>query len=335
MWVSRSGSRRAVGSPRRLQWTFFVSIIGGAVLVVVLLATAQVSASRAGDKLDKLVPPVVTQASLQRLRADLNKAEAVSAALREVGLQRLAAFTGQGPFAFQADLSRRYPAFTAGVAQLPAIQRLAEKVVTNLERRRGQIESAASLPGLGLTLNEAVWAELAIGLLLILVGIVGLARPRRAIAAAVGVVGVLLVAIPLALGNPAKAADADAVLGSLRPFSVQKVHARRAALATTRLVVSSFRTDVVPYVAAAALITPAAVERALGDASPQLSTASLDQMDGVISRFAAFVALPLQPLLVQADRMSAEVATWLVIGVGAALVIGFALGISGVTEKPR
>ncbi|MBV9050028.1 MAG: hypothetical protein JOY58_17275 [Solirubrobacterales bacterium] len=58
-------------------------------------------------------------------------------------------------------------------------------------------------------------------------------------------------------------------------------------------------------------------------------------MDGVISRFAAFVALPLQPLLVQADQMSAEVATWLVIGVGAALVIGCALGMSGVTEKPR
>jgi hypothetical protein len=326
------------GHSPRLKLTFVVSIVSGAGLLVVLLGFSQVSASRAGDKLDKLVPPVVTPAALHRLSADLNKAESVSAALREVGLPRLAALSARAPSAFQADLTRRYPAFAGGVAQLPAIQRTAEKVVTNLERRRGQIDSAASLPGLGLNLNEAVWGELAIGVLLIVVGIAGLARPRREIAAAIGAIGLLLVALPLALGNLGKAADSDALLGSLRPFSVQKVRVRRADLATARLVFSDFRGQVVPYVAAAAYTTPAAVEGDLGAASPQLSRVSLHETDGVLDLFGTYVALPLQPLLVKVDRVSPEAATWLVIIVGAALMFGSALGLIGAraaTTGPR
>ena len=51
-------------------------------------------------------------------------------------------------------------------------------------------------------MSGAVWADLAVGALLAVCGALGLARPRRAIASAIGAIGLVLLVTPLALGLP-------------------------------------------------------------------------------------------------------------------------------------
>lgn len=309
---------------------FVVAIVSGVLLLAVPLADAEVGGSRAADRVLALTKPVVTAPSLRQSSLDLARGEAVGAALTEVGLPRLAALSGQSPASFAAELDARYPLISRDLARLPAIGVATDKVITNLTRRRGQFDEAKSLPGLGLTLNDGVWAELVIGALLLCVGIAGLARPRRGLTLTVVALGLVLLVGPLALNDPAKAADADALLGSLRPFSVAKVQARRGDLAAAKLVFTGFQQDVLPAVAAEAHVPLSTVESDLGAASPQLSTASLSQVDAILTHFRTGVVLSaqIQPLLVRADGLSAEARTWLLIGPGIALLLAGALSIA-------
>ena len=318
-----------------MRLAFVIAIVAGATLVVVPLAASEPSASDAAGRLIVLTKPVMTRESLSSLRTGLTKAEAVAAAVAEVGLPRLGVVARQRPPQFQAYLSRRDPAVTAGLAKLPAIRRLTEKIITNLERRRAQYEAAAALPGLGLTLNQSVWATVIVGALLAIAGAVGLVRPRRGMLVAIGVVGLALVATPIALGNIGKASDADAVLNSLRPFSVARVQARREALATVDTVYQGFLGAVVPQVAALARTTPAAVRVDLGSADPELSDASLRQFQAIVNRYAPLVAASavFQRLLVKADALSAQTTLWLLIGAGALVLLASVGGVA--TSAPR
>ena len=308
---------------------FAVATAVGIGLLAITLAASQLSASSAADELVTVTSPRVTTSALQRMRTDLDKARAVATAIDDEGLARLAALSGQTRSAFLADLKDRAPEVSTGLSEYPAIQTLADTVVTNLERRRGQFESAAALPGLGLTLHDAVWAQLALAVLLVIVGVAGMARPGRLLTGAVLAVGVLLVVTPLALGHPAKTADTDAVLDSLRPFSMEKVRARREALATTRRLFNGFREDVIPQVARKAHAAPRAVAADLAAASAQLAPASLDETAEILDRFEPLVAFSgrIQPLLVKADRLSARASMWLLLGPGVALALAAAIGL--------
>jgi len=84
------------------------------------------------------------------MRVDLDQAEAFSAAVRTTALPQLADLFGETPAEFLRQLGNRDPALAQGMAKLPAIQRLAEKVVTNLQRRRTQRNNDAALHRRGL-----------------------------------------------------------------------------------------------------------------------------------------------------------------------------------------
>jgi hypothetical protein len=320
-------------SPRaaQLRVAFVVAIVGGLVLVVVPLAASQLSASRDADQLVRLASPLLTKDSLHRIRTDLDKAEAVAAALRNVGFPQLAVLSHRSHAAFQATLRYEDPAVDQSLARLPAAQQLAEKVVGNLARRRGQFESAKSLPGLGLTLHQSAWVGIVVGAVLALCGVFGLVSGRRVFAAVAGLIGMLLVVVPLALGFPSKTADTDALLNSLRPFTVQKVRARAAALRDANTVFDCLQTRVIPQVATAARTTPGAVETSLASANSELATASLHEVAAILGRFGGLVQFSarIQPLLADSDQLSAQASMWLLIAPGAAVLIAAALGLGG------
>jgi hypothetical protein len=272
---------------------FIVASVVGLVLLVVPLAASQLGAARAGDKVVRQASPFMTAAGLRTMRGDLTRLEAAGAALRDVAPPQLAVV---GP----------------ALARLPLINHQAELVVGNLERRRGQFESLASLPGLGLTLTQGVWIGLAVGAALLLAGLVGIARQRTWLAVAVTVAGVGLIIGPIAVDYPSKAADADALVSSLRPFSVQKVRAREAGLATARELFARFENRLPP--------------------------ASLNATSAAFARFAALVQFSAraQPLEVKADRLPATALTWLLILPGVALTLAGAvfLGVSRARPRP-
>jgi hypothetical protein len=315
------------GPLRRLP--FAAAALVGIALIAVPLATSEVSGARAGDTLIDITSPLLTTPALREVRADLRQFESTAAAIDGVGIPRLAALAHQTPEAFRASLATTDPEVSRAIGQLPVIRRRAETVVSNLERRRGQFASAASLPAPGVSLRRGVWAGLGLGGVLVVAGLVGLASPRRRLAAAVTVVGVLLVAAPLALGYPAKTADTDALLDSLRPFSVAKVQARQASLDSARTFVDGFRNRLVPETAAAAGTTPGAVSAELAAADDLLSPVGLRQADVILDRFGSLVRFSarIQPLLVRATRVPARALTWLLIGPGAALAVAGGLGL--------
>ncbi|MGI9019194.1 MAG: hypothetical protein ACR2G3_00595 [Solirubrobacterales bacterium] len=297
--------------------------------MAVVIGASQLPASRAADTLVTITSPIVTEVELERLRADFEQASAVAQEMEQRGLPYLAEIAGRTPAELLAELEDRAPGFSAGVSRYPEIEALADGVITNLEQRRDQFESTASLPGLGLTLRDAVWIELVLGLLLIGAGAAGVARPRRALAAAILGVGALLVAVPLILDHPEKTAETDAVLDSLRPFSAEKVEARATALATARDLFDGFTEEAVSYAASEAGRTAPEVAAELAEANPELSSSSLTEIAVILDRFGALVTFSerLQPLLVTADELSARTTMWILIGPGIALVLAGGAGL--------
>lgn len=318
---------------------FVVAIVIGVALIAVLLGESQLSASSAADEGIAITGPHLTRPAVRQMRVDLTQAEAFAAAMNRVGLPRLAALSGEPTSAWLGQLPYRDPMVAAGMAKLPAIQRLAEKVVRNLQRRRGQFEAAASLPGLGLTKHDAVWAELALGVVLILLGALGFVRPRRATAVVVLVIAAGLVITPLILDYPGKTAGTDALLTSLRPFTIQKVRAREAGLMTAQTVFAGFRDDLIPQAANAAHTTPRAVMTSLPAADPELGQAGFAQIEVVLRRFGTLVSFSarIQPLLARADTLSARANMWILIGPGIALLVAgsISLFILGAKQKDR
>lgn len=322
-----------------MRLAFVIAIVVGAVLAVVPLAASEPTASKAAERLIVITKPVMTTASLSSLRAGLTKAEAVAAALTKVGLPRLAVLAGQTPAQFHAYLSTHDSGVAAGLRKLPVVRRLTEKIITNLERRRAQYEAATKLPGLGLSLKESVWLTVVLGVLLAIAGVVGLVHPRRSIVLAIGIVGLVLVAAPLALGNVGKASDTDAFLNSLRPFSVQRVQGRREALAIVETVFNGFQAGVIPQVAALGKTTPVRVRADLGSADLELTASSLRQFRAVVSQYRPLVAASavFQKLLVKADALSAQASVWLLMGAGISLLLASAIGIaaSAIASRSR
>lgn len=315
------------GGPWRVV-PFAVAIVSGLTLIIVVLATSALSASQSGDELIRSATPALTGTSLRGMRSDLDTMEGIAAAMRDAGVPRLATLSGQTPAAFRASLAARDPSVSRGLAQLPAVERQAETIVTNLEQRQGQFESAAALPAPGLSLHQGAWAAVGLGAALMVVGVVGLLRPRRWLAIAIAGVGLVIVVVPLALGAPAKATDTDSLLNSLRPFSVEKVHTRQAGLTTVRTVLDGFQNDVVPQVARTAGLSPTVVAANLGAADPRLSPTALQATGPILDRFAFLVdfSARIQPLLVSTTRISTQASVWLLVGPGIALSVAGIVG---------
>jgi len=304
-----------------------IACVAGIVLLAVPLAASQLSAAGAGEQVVRRASPFLTSASLHLMRGDLTRLEAAAAAVEHVALPRLVVLAHQTPSAL---LRTTAPGVGAALGRLPPAQRQAERVVGNLERRRGQFRSLASLPGLGLTLKQGVWVGLAVGAALLLAGLVGVLRPRTWLAAALAVGGLGLIVGVLAVGYPGKAADADALVRSLRPFSVQKVRARQAGLASARAVLEGVESHVVPRVAAVARVTPGALIAELGADDSRLSRASLDQTAAALDRFASLVQFSArnQPLEAKADHLPAAALSWLLIVPGVALALAGAVALA-------
>ena len=138
---------------------YLAAILVGAALATVLLAVGQLGAARAADEVVTGASPFVTERGVAQMRTDLDRLSQVDTALRGPGTETLARLRGQSPDAFTAELAVRYPDQAAATAALPEIAALADKVIGNLERHVDEFESAAALPGAGLSLHQAVVAN--------------------------------------------------------------------------------------------------------------------------------------------------------------------------------
>src|SRR5581483_8146355 len=89
-------------------------------------------------------------------------------------------------------------------AQAPAVVSLVGPVITQMERERTDYHRADQIPTSWLPMTSATWLFIGIGALLVAGGLLALATPSLLALAALGVIGVGMVAAPLAIGIPAK-----------------------------------------------------------------------------------------------------------------------------------
>lgn len=279
---------RETGVLRRLP--FALALITGVLMVGVIVGASQLDAARSGDEVLDGAAPFLTDDGLGTIQDDLARIETT--------FTQMAADPD-----FAAEVAGD-PALSEAAARLPAAQALAEKVVGNLDQRQGQFDSAAALPGLGLDLLSAVVGLLVLAVIVVIAGGVGLVRPSRWAAVVVLLAGVAVAGTPLALGHLDKARDTDALLDSLRPFSVEKVEARQDGLADVALVFHAYDGTAVP-------------------------AEDLAETAAAIDRFEELVEFSedAQPLLVDATTMSATTTAWLSIGEGAALALAGGVGL--------
>lgn len=264
-------------------------------VAVVALTTSQLEAASSGDELLEEAAPFLTDEALRSARADLERIDetltlmAADPAFAEVAVE---------------------PALAESAARLPEVGASADKVISNLEQRQGEFESAAALPGAGLDLHQAVIGLLVVAAAVFVAGAVGVVRPNRWAAVVVLAGGVLVAGVPLALGHPAKAHDTDALLDSLRPFSTEKVEARENGLADVQLVFGSYDGSGVP-------------------------ADDLAETAAAIDRFAEMVEVTryAQPRLVEATTLSATTTTTLAIGEGAVMALAGAAGLAAAWRR--
>ena len=308
---------------------FVAALIVGIGLLVVTLALSRIGAANAAEEVVTGAAPFVTESGVGRMRADLDQVTGTAAAIAGPGLERLGAISGDSRQALLARLRARDARFVESVAALSVIGQLADMVIGNLEQRVGQFESAESLPGFGLSLSDAAWAQLALALALIALAVAGLVWRARWIGIAVLAIGVLMVAVPLVLGYPGKTSDTDAVLDSLRPFSVEKVQAREEGLATVRAFFDGYDEIVLPLVAERTGRSREQLAAEVRAAVPELSAENLQETEAALSRFDELVAFSrtIQPKLVDSDTMSATAGMWLILGPGIALLLAGSIGV--------
>lgn len=264
-------------------------------IAVVALAASQLEAASSGDELIEEAAPFLTDEGLSSARADLERIDAT-----------LTVMAADPAF---AEKVAGDPALAESAARLPEVGASADKVISNLEERQGEFDSAADLPGAGLDLRQAVVGLLLVAGAVFVAGAVGVVRPNGWAAGVVLVAGVVIAGPPLALGHLAKAQDTDALLDSLRPFSAEKVEARENGLADVQLVVGAYDGTAVP-------------------ADDLAETAE------AINRFAELVEFSryAQPRLVEATTLSATTTTTLAISEGAALALA---GVTGLLAARR
>jgi hypothetical protein len=235
-----------------------VAVVCGVGLVVLPLALSLFPRRAAGERvLDRFRQTM----SVQGLHSLATNFGTMNAALRQFSADlspQLAHQLGMSRGQFRAYEHNSFPRVSAAVTGLPPLVAFVSPVNARLQMLHPQFAAVDSLPFLGLPLTTIPWILLAVGVALLGLAVwlrrAGDSRPLVAAA----VLGVGMVAIPLALSYPAKASDAKRIVTvghvALSPVAVS------GATKATRLIdglVTQVQATMIPAVANRLGISPA------------------------------------------------------------------------------
>jgi hypothetical protein len=230
---------------RRLAGTAMAVV--GITLIGTVVGTQLISRSQAFERLSARTRTSFTAAAVAQGRQDL-------AALQTVGQQLGTALPALGqqanltPAQLQAFLAQ-FPAFTRGVAELPAITQRLSTLTATIDRQRANFASADAIPTPTQSATNVPWFIVMMGLLCVIVGAMLTATSSRMWTVAAAVVGIIIVVVPMATTLPTKGARADTLNDSLRSvYSDQAIAGLRSSAATIAATASSLQTEVLPAV---------------------------------------------------------------------------------------
>jgi hypothetical protein len=256
----------------------------------VLLAAAGAAETWVGAIAEReadLVRHELSSEGLAQHRHDFQVARDTMHGLESEVLPAVAATLGVTDEALRARIAADYPAVDRLLVEQPELVALAEGGLANLEAQEERFENADALP----TGFLPGWAGGAWSLILAAVVIVcgavllraHAARVRRTALGLVAAVAVLLIALPLAMGTPGKAADAQAVLDTLRPTD-ELVARTEAAYVTSDEGMREFDERLMPDVAAALGVSRSQLDAAMALQFPEVA-ANLEEVPAVLDRY--------------------------------------------------
>jgi len=306
----------------------------GATFVAMTLIVNLFSVGPAFERMTDGFRPVMTQQSISTARQDISRLDGAGTELRTTLLPALATQLGLTPQQMNAMMQTQYPAVAAGVAALPTIVPSFNGLVTTLDQQRDLFASADAIPTKDLPATTLPWALLVVGVFVFGLGVYTWYAPRAGSVVAV-VVGGALIAVPLFLSLPQKAADADQLNANLKPvYTQQLITQATGALTTLSAMGTQMQTQMLPALAAQLKMPPAALQAYLGQNFPD-TAAALSTMPASLGRFQNLVATFRNNLSDYNTLKPVELApiVWTMIAGGIALVlIG---GIGAWVTRPR
>jgi hypothetical protein len=161
-------------------------------------------------------------------------------------------------------------------------------LVTTIDQQRPYFASADAIPTKNLPATTLPWALLAAGIVVVGVGIYMWFAPRIGAVVAL-VVGGVLVAAPLLMSLPQKAADADQLNANLKPVYTQSLITQStAALATMSAMGVQMQTQMLPDLATQLNMSPAQLQSLFAQNFPA-TTAALGTLPTTVNRFQGLV----------------------------------------------
>ena len=296
-------------------------VVWGVGLLVATVAFALVPRAAAGRRVLDTFRSDLAPGGLRQIRGDYDVLAAAADDLSATVLPQLA-----------VDVAR-YPKLETGLARLPQLRSVTDRIIANLEHHAGDASLAYGFPLGRLPLSLLAWATPVIGVALVALAERVLRAPGRgALIAAVAVASAFVI-VPLALSLPRQLAHADALFTSLTPVDPAKIALRRELIGVGRDMVDDVEHRVLPDAAAAAGRPSEPFAREIASAHPALGQ-GLAQADAALDRFDALVSKSETRLadLRRIEGLPIALLPWLFIVPGTAVA---ASAITSVARKPR
>jgi hypothetical protein len=301
------------------------TIAVGLFLIAVPFATDLFDRTRGAERTFEAMHDFVSEPGIALARRNFGTVSAAGRELNGELIPGLARRVGETPERFKAQITRDYPDVATASERIPGYLMFVGPTIDALDENRDEFEAGESLPGAGLPITSAPWLFLVLGGLVSGAGVLVLRGPARHGLAAVAVLGVAAVVLPLALAIPSKASDARE-LGDIARGGLSQPGADTAEEIVVVLdkMVRQVRGEMVPDLARGLDVTPSEVDAEIAREYPDVALLLARWEAIAAGETGAKLAATQQAVVddfAQADETPVLELPWLVIGPGALLLL--------------
>lgn len=260
----------------------------GAAFVALTLIVNLFKVGPAFERLTDGFRPIMTQQSLATARADVAGLGAAGNEFQTKLGPALAEQLKLTPAQLTTMMAGNFPNTATGMSELPAISTSFTGLVTTLDQQRTLFASADAIPTKNLPATTLPWALLIAGLVTFGVGLYAWFAPKAGAVVAL-VLGLAMIAAPVAMSMTDKASNADRMNSNLKPvYTQQMVSQATHSLAIVTAMGTEMQTKMLPAVATQLKLTPAQFQTFLAANFPATATA-LQTLPQSSQRFSAMV----------------------------------------------
>lgn len=311
----------------------------GIALIVVAIARNLFAVGPAFESMIDDFRPWLTDDSIAALRTDLGGLGGAAEEFQTGLAPALIAQLQTTPEAFGILMETEFPAVAAGMQVVPDAVASFTGIVDLLAEQQGNFASADAIPTTSLPATTVPWGMVLAGALAIVVGLVmGLGRARLGAILAI-VLGALLIAGPILLSLPGKAADADDLNAALEPvYTPEMVQGAEGALGVVGAMGAEMAEKMLPGLGGMLGMTGPEVEQFLGTQFPTIAGAMAGLPDAM-GRFTGMLTA-FSDNLDEYDILKPVAfvpIVWTIVAAGALLLVlgGVGLVMPGAAAVPR